>query len=479
MPSVYRGLSRTRRVSADSIRSRHDDLGLACRVVPVLVAYHGDHQGRRALPGDRAERRHRALEARVDRLEAVPGGPLVDDGQASRELVLRDHDLVDPVTVEVHGERLRFRGVDVAAAAPLDVRHPLELPAAAAARRRRAPRVLRVDRDPEAVVLVDECERPLASLARDVGEGGPGGPERAGHADARLGHELAVLEAHPLGLALFEEAVLREGLGPQGLLDPVAVRIHGEQDVRHLLDQHRRLPPLRREDERVQQKAGVGVIAIDHDVEPLEYVPASRSPVRSRERSDRVGAGVWLSLGLPAAEKSPFGVALIEGGTKSAAVRSTLGPGKVKRRTSMYGFPCTRLKATTSRLSTLYRGPTCASPLPSSTSWRLIPCWASHTLTASPSATWKRPVRLSASISSYVAASARSPLTPSTLGSSVSLIFPAETRTLSPGRISVPSTTAPVAYASWTCWTATRPRTSSVRPRTSPAFGWRSSRPSR
>src|SRR2546426_5269305 len=53
----------------------------------------------------------------------------------------------------------------------------------------------------------------------------------------------------------------------------------------------------------------------------------------------------------------------------------------------MYGFPCTRLKATTSRLSTLYRGPTCASPLPSSTSWRLIPCWASHTLTASPSAT--------------------------------------------------------------------------------------------
>src|SRR2546430_15144530 len=67
------------------------------------------------------------------------------------------------------------------------------------------------------------------------------------------------------------------------------------------------------------------------DVSPLEYVPASRSPVRSRERSDRVGAGVWLSLGLPAAEKSPFGVALIEGGTKSAVVRSALGPGKVKK----------------------------------------------------------------------------------------------------------------------------------------------------
>src|SRR2546428_3599716 len=33
----------------------------------------------RSVPGDRAERRHRALEARVDRLEPVAGGPLVDD----------------------------------------------------------------------------------------------------------------------------------------------------------------------------------------------------------------------------------------------------------------------------------------------------------------------------------------------------------------------------------------------------------------
>src|SRR5213592_1338135 len=94
------------------------------------------------------------------------------------------------------------------------------------------------------------------------------------------------------------------------------------------------------------------------DVSPLEYVPASRSPVRSRERSDRVGAGVLLSLGLPEAEKSPFAVALIEDGTKSAVVRSALGPGKVKRRTSMKGFPWARLNATTSRFSTLYRAPT-------------------------------------------------------------------------------------------------------------------------
>src|SRR2546428_835825 len=74
------------------------------------------------------------------------------------------------------------------------------------------------------------------------------------------------------------------------------------------------------------------------EVSPLEYVPASRSPVRSRESSDRTGFGVWLSLGLPEAEKSPFGVALIAGGTKSAVVRSVLGPGNVKRRTSMYGL---------------------------------------------------------------------------------------------------------------------------------------------
>src|SRR3989475_694714 len=74
------------------------------------------------------------------------------------------------------------------------------------------------------------------------------------------------------------------------------------------------------------------------EVSPLEYVPASRSPVRSRESSDRTGFGVWLSLGLPEAEKSPFGFALIAGGTKSAVVRSALGPGNVKRRTSMYGL---------------------------------------------------------------------------------------------------------------------------------------------
>src|SRR5712691_7220767 len=95
------------------------------------------------------------------------------------------------------------------------------------------------------------------------------------------------------------------------------------------------------------------------DVSPLEYVPESRSPVRSRERSDRTGFGVWLSLGLAEAEKSPFGVALIEGGTKSAVLRSALGPGSVNRRTSMYGFPWTRVKATTSRFSTLNRAPAC------------------------------------------------------------------------------------------------------------------------
>src|SRR2546430_17062150 len=85
------------------------------------------------------------------------------------------------------------------------------------------------------------------------------------------------------------------------------------------------------------------------EVSPLEYVPASRSPVRRRESSDRAGFGVWLSLGLPEAEKSPFGVALIAGGTKSAVVRSALGPGTEKRRTSMSGLFWPRLTGTTTR----------------------------------------------------------------------------------------------------------------------------------
>ena len=55
----------------------------------------------------------------------------------------------------------------------------------------------------------------------------------------------------------------------------------------------------------------------------------------SRARRDFTTPGVWLSLGLPAAEKSPLGPALIEGGTNSAVVSSVLPPGKVKSLTSM------------------------------------------------------------------------------------------------------------------------------------------------
>src|SRR5438093_13252009 len=81
------------------------------------------------------------------------------------------------------------------------------------------------------------------------------------------------------------------------------------------------------------------------EVSPLEYVPASRSPVRSRESSDRTGFGVWLSLGLPEAEKSPFGVALVAGGTQSAVVRRASGPGHAERRTAMDGLRRARLDA--------------------------------------------------------------------------------------------------------------------------------------
>src|SRR5213083_1293943 len=50
----------------------------------------------------------------------------------------------------------------------------------------------------------------------------------ARNADGRVRHEFAVLDHHPLGVTLLEEAVLREGLGPQGL-DPVTTRVHREQ----------------------------------------------------------------------------------------------------------------------------------------------------------------------------------------------------------------------------------------------------------
>ena len=87
---------------------------------------------------------------------------------------------------------------------------------------------------------------------------------------------------------------------------------------------------------------------------PLEYVPASRSPNKSRARNDRCGFGAWLSRGRPA-EKSPLGAALMAGGTKSAVVRSGLTAGSAKSRTSMYGLFCTRVKATIRSCSTLKR----------------------------------------------------------------------------------------------------------------------------
>src|SRR5437870_6025027 len=85
------------------------------------------------------------------------------------------------------------------------------------------------------------------------------------------------------------------------------------------------------------------------EASPLEYVPASRSPKRSRARNDRCGFGVWLSRCLAAAEKSPLAAGLIDGGTKSAVVKRELGPGKLNNRTSMYGLPWTRENATNSR----------------------------------------------------------------------------------------------------------------------------------
>ena len=87
-----------------SLRRRQDDLGLADGIEHVREVHHRDDQpGRGAVVGrNRAKRRDGSLEAGVDRLEAVASRPLEDHGEPSGELILRDHDLVDPVTVEVH-----------------------------------------------------------------------------------------------------------------------------------------------------------------------------------------------------------------------------------------------------------------------------------------------------------------------------------------------------------------------------------------
>src|SRR5688572_8730432 len=139
---------------------RHDDLGLARTLEEVAEANYRSDERRRVVARNRAEGRDRSLEAGVDGLQPVARRAAEDDRQVSVELILRDDDLIEAVTVEIDREGRGLEVVELAPAATLG-RHleELHLQVAAAADRGRGPEgLLRVDRDAQAVVLVDEDE---------------------------------------------------------------------------------------------------------------------------------------------------------------------------------------------------------------------------------------------------------------------------------------------------------------------------------
>src|SRR5262245_31929161 len=89
----------------------HDGLRLARDVQEVVEAYHRGHERRlhRILGAKRAQAGDPALEARLDALQAIAGRPLERDGeQPFLHDVLGDHELVDAVAVEIHGEGSRL-----------------------------------------------------------------------------------------------------------------------------------------------------------------------------------------------------------------------------------------------------------------------------------------------------------------------------------------------------------------------------------
>src|SRR5262249_57238520 len=125
--------------------------------------------------------------------------------------------------------------IDVGPAAPLHLPLHAELDQAGADRGRGAERVLVAERDPQPVVLVDEGQS-RGALARDVAEGRAGRPESARYPDSSVVHESAVVQRHPCGVTLLEEAVLDEPLRPQHLPGAIAYWINRQQDVADVLD---------------------------------------------------------------------------------------------------------------------------------------------------------------------------------------------------------------------------------------------------
>src|SRR5215831_4626842 len=118
------------------LRDGHDDLRLSGEVHEVVEADHrGDESGlHRILGSGCAQTGDAALETRLDALQAIAGGPLERDGdQALLDDVLRDHELVDAIAVEIDRQGGRLDLVELRdVALPAPGNHQLELGVATA-----------------------------------------------------------------------------------------------------------------------------------------------------------------------------------------------------------------------------------------------------------------------------------------------------------------------------------------------------------
>src|SRR5687767_7410373 len=115
----------------------HDDLRLAGGPEVVVEADDGRYEGRRILAVNSPQPGDHAFEAGVDRLHPIACRPAEQDRQVAVELVLRNDDFLDPVAVEIHGQRHRLEMEELAPAAPFGARlDQLDLQVAAAAHRR-------------------------------------------------------------------------------------------------------------------------------------------------------------------------------------------------------------------------------------------------------------------------------------------------------------------------------------------------------
>src|SRR5687768_4053293 len=208
----------------------HDDLRLAGRPEVVVEADDGRDEGWRILAVNGPQPGDDAFEAGVDCLHPIARRPAEQDGQVAVELVLRNDDLLDPVPVEIHGQRHRLEIEEFAPAAALGARlEQFDLEVAAATHRRgRAKRLLRLGGHAQAILLVDEDQASQRlPLAGDARHRRPRRAERRRHAHGTVSNELVTLERVASRLPLPEERVRAERLPPQRLLEPAALGVEG------------------------------------------------------------------------------------------------------------------------------------------------------------------------------------------------------------------------------------------------------------